>query len=81
MKITHCKLNHLVNPLGYTLPQLSFSWQVEDAHGTKQTAARLIIAADTQLTEICTIPALPIWIHSVQKPIWKLPRAPAITGP
>jgi hypothetical protein len=31
MKITHCKLNHLVNPLGYTLPQLSFSWQVEDA--------------------------------------------------
>lgn len=35
MKITHCKLNHLVNPLGYTLPQLSFSWQVEDAHGTK----------------------------------------------
>ena len=52
MKITHCKLNHLVNPLGYILPQLSFSWQVEDAHGTKQTAARLIIAADTQLTEI-----------------------------
>ena len=44
MKITHCTLNHLVNPLGYTLPQLSFSWQVEDAHGTKQTAARLIIA-------------------------------------
>ena len=52
MKITHCKLNHLVNPLGYTLPQLSFFWQVEDAHGTKQTAARLIIAADTQITEI-----------------------------
>lgn len=52
MKITHCKLNHLVNPLGCTLPQLSFSWQVEDAHGTNQTAAQLIIAADTQLTEI-----------------------------
>ncbi len=44
MKITHCKLNHLVNPLGYTLPQLIFSWQVEAAHGTRQTAARLIIA-------------------------------------
>lgn len=52
MKITHCKLNHLVNPLGYALPQLSFSWQVEDASGTKQTAARLIIAADAELTEI-----------------------------
>ena len=44
MKITHCKLNHLVNPLGYAFPRRSFAWQVEDAHGTKQTAARLIIA-------------------------------------
>ena len=52
MKITHCKLNHLTNPLGYALPQLSFSWQVEDARGTKQTAARLILAADADLTEI-----------------------------
>ena len=25
MKITHCKLNHLVNPLGYTLPRASSS--------------------------------------------------------
>ena len=39
MKITHCKLNHLTYPLGYTLPQLHFSWQVKDARGTKQTAA------------------------------------------
>lgn len=31
MKITHCKLNHLVNPLGYTLPQLSFSWHLDVA--------------------------------------------------
>lgn len=52
MKITHCKLNHLVNPLGYILPQLSFSWQVEDAKGTKQTSARLVIAADAELTKI-----------------------------
>lgn len=52
MKITHCKLNHLTNPLGYTLPQLHFSWQVEDARGTKQTAARLVVAADAELTEV-----------------------------
>ena len=39
MKITHCKLNHLINPLGYTLPQLSFTWQVEESIGTNQTAA------------------------------------------
>ena len=52
MKITHCKLNHLTDPLGYALPQLSFSWQVEDARGMKQTAARLVIAADADLTEI-----------------------------
>lgn len=52
MKITHCKLNHLTNPLGYTLPQLHFSWQVEDARGTKQTAARLVVAKNADLTEV-----------------------------
>ena len=52
MKITHCKLNHLVNPLGYALPHLSFAWQVEDARGTSQTAARLVIAADAGLNHI-----------------------------
>ena len=50
MKITHCKLNHLVNPLGYALPQLRFSWQTEDCRGTRQTAARLIISENADLT-------------------------------
>ena len=43
MKITHCQLNHMVRPLGYALPQLTFSWQVEEARGKRQTAARLIL--------------------------------------
>ena len=43
MKITHCQLNHMVRPLGYALPQLTFSWQVEEACGKRQTAARLIL--------------------------------------
>lgn len=50
MKILRCKLNHLVNPLGYALPQLSFSWQVEEARGTKQTAARLVISEQADLS-------------------------------
>ncbi len=43
MRITHCQLNHLTNPLGYDLPELTFSWQVEQAEGKKQTAARIVI--------------------------------------
>ena len=50
MKITHCKLNHLINPLGYTLPQLSFTWQVEESIGTNQTAARLVISEQTNFS-------------------------------
>lgn len=50
MKITHCKLNHLINPLGYTLPQLSFTWQVEESIGTNQTAARLVISEQTDFS-------------------------------
>ena len=52
MKITHCKLNHLTNPLGYTLPQLHFSWQVEEARGNRQTAARLVVARNAGLTDV-----------------------------
>ena len=33
----------MVRPLGYTLPQLTFSWQVEEARGSRQTAARITV--------------------------------------
>ena len=43
MRITHCQVNHLINPLGYALCKPVFSWVVTDAKGTKAVASRLII--------------------------------------
>ncbi len=43
MKITHCQTNHITNPLGYALSRPVFSWQVEEAAGKRQTAARIRI--------------------------------------
>lgn len=43
MKITNCKVNHLANPLGYQLSTPCFSYTVEQATGTKQTAARIVV--------------------------------------
>lgn len=49
MKIYDCKVNHLVNPLGYTLERPSFSWKVSDPAGSRQTAARIRIFCGNHL--------------------------------
>lgn len=41
MKIYDGRVNHLDNPLGYSLGEPVFSWKVKDAAGTRQTQARL----------------------------------------
>lgn len=46
MKITNCKVNHLTNPLGYRIAIPTFSWQVEDSVGKRQTKARLVVCHD-----------------------------------
>ena len=43
MRIIRCQVNHLANPLGYTLRKPVFSWLVSESKGTKATAARLIV--------------------------------------
>lgn len=43
MRITSCRVNHLINPLGYMMRKPVFSWVVSDAAGKKQAAARIII--------------------------------------
>ena len=35
MKIVNTRVNHLINPIGYQLPHLSFSYVVEEAEGKK----------------------------------------------
>ena len=43
MKITRCKVNHLVNPMGYRMDRTVFTWVTEEAKGTGTQAARLRI--------------------------------------
>lgn len=43
MTITNCKTNHLINPLGFALDTVAFSYTVEHATGSTQTAARIVV--------------------------------------
>jgi alpha-L-rhamnosidase len=46
VKITHLKTNHIVNPLGFAIEKLTFSWIVEDTDDTVQTAAQVLVSRD-----------------------------------
>lgn len=58
MQIKSCKVNHLVNPLGYAMEKCVFSWTVEESTGAFQTAARIVVkqgssvVADTGWSEL-----------------------------
>ena len=41
MRITRCQVNHLNAPVGYQFGTPVFTWQVEEALGTRQTEARV----------------------------------------
>lgn len=63
MNITCCKVNHLVNPLGFAMDKTVFSWTVEDAVGKRQEAARILVktggsvVADTGWTDLDSLAA------------------------
>ena len=42
MKIIHCKLNHLTNPLGWDVEHPTISYVVTEAKGCFQRAARAV---------------------------------------
>lgn len=82
MNITCCKVNHIINPLGFTMNSLSFSWQVGQAQGKTAISSRIVVlqgesvAADTgweNLNSLAThinIPLKPrtryVWTVSVR---------------
>lgn len=43
MRIERCKVDHLVNPMGYAMEKPVFSWVVMESDGTKAEASRLIV--------------------------------------
>lgn len=50
MQITACQVNHMDNPMGYTLDRTVFSWKVIGADGKLQTSARLRVAEDKKFS-------------------------------
>ena len=52
MKIYDMKVNHLTNPVGYRMDRTVFSWKVEEAAGTVQTAARIVVARDASMDKV-----------------------------
>ena len=47
MNVTHLAVNHIANPLGFDLgAKPTFSWQVEDAAGTRAVASRVVVTRD-----------------------------------
>lgn len=53
MRLYDLKVNHLENPLGFRMQQCSFQWKVADAVGKHQTAARIVVAEDEGLQQLC----------------------------
>lgn len=77
MIITNCKVNHLVNPLGYAMKRTVFSWVVENAEGKKQAAARIVvrqgnaITADTGWAALDSVSApVPVALHPRTRYTW-----------
>lgn len=52
MIIKDCKTNHLTDPLGYEINCPVFSYIVEDAKGSFQKEARIIVATDKKMEKI-----------------------------
>ncbi|MCC6095754.1 MAG: alfa-L-rhamnosidase RamA, partial [Eubacterium sp.] len=46
MRITHLKVNHLVNPIGYRLEHPTVSFVAEDTTGKWLRSARVLVASD-----------------------------------
>lgn len=52
MKVEKLKINHLVNPMGYTLEHPTISYMVSGSKGKKQESARVLISGDRNFSEI-----------------------------
>ena len=52
MNITHCKTNHIKNPIGYAMEQVSVSWIAESDRSTRQAKAQVVVATDPNMENI-----------------------------
>lgn len=52
MKLTNLKVNHLKNPLGFSVKNPSFSFQVEESTGTHLKSARIRVSRTEDMTDL-----------------------------
>lgn len=52
MQITQLQTNHIERPIGFQMEQPVFSWQITEAEGKFQKAARIKVAEDCGMTRI-----------------------------
>jgi len=52
MKITHCQIAHLTNPMGFDLGRYTVTYLIAAAEGEKQVSARIRVAADEAMNTI-----------------------------
>lgn len=51
-KIYAAKTNHIINPMGYYMEQIVFSWKVKKCTGQKQKCARILLSENKDFTAI-----------------------------
>lgn len=52
MNISYLKTNHIVNPLGFSIAQPTFSWIVTETTDQTQTAAQVLVSRDCDFTQL-----------------------------
>ena len=52
MKIQSLKTNYQVNPIGIDLKNITFSWEVTKAAGSRQKTARFLLSGDKDFKNI-----------------------------
>ena len=53
MKITGCRVNHLINPIGYAMDRPVLSWKVRGAEGKRAVRTHVWIGQDPEFKTIC----------------------------
>ena len=53
MKITHLRVNHLENPLGFDVTHPTFSFVIEESTGKRLQSARIRVATDEGMERLC----------------------------
>ena len=69
MKVINCRVNHLVNPIGYRITTPVFSYVAEDAQGRHQSAAQITIYSDPGLSAVVADTGMRDDLNSLSCPV------------